>query len=513
MRRLRYLTAAWVVLGLTYACSSDDKSGDANGDVVDPACADETDPPSTLACTGLYASKSTALSADVRAYAPAVPLWSDGAEKSRWIKLPAGTTIDATNPAEWKFPVGTKAWKEFRVGGRRVETRLWQKTDTTVWVNATYAWNEDQTSAVLSKGGDIQLPGGGKYHIPTNTECQQCHRGRTDRLLGFEGPSLGQDGASGWTLSDLVAENRITPAPGNTHLTIGDDGTGKAAAAMGWIHVNCGVTCHNTNSSSIGYAAGMNFRLDATELDGRPSNDFGIRKTSIGQTVVTPQWAGATRIIPGDPDNSLLYQLISRREDNNQMPPIATSVVDTANVENVRAWIAAMGSPPPPADAGTDSGTPEVDAGSDSGTADAGVDAGSDSGTADAGVDAGDAGDAGGRDGGSLCQAGSIAEAEPNDSVATENRLPSASSTFCGRIAAGDLDYVTFTLPPSSPTFSFAIHYTTKGAAAVIDGSIDDGTTFTLDGSNPPVKPGRTYTLAISASAAADYELAIDITP
>lgn len=510
MRRFRYLTAALVVLGLTYACSSSDKSGNANSDVVDPACVDETDPPSTLACTGLYVAKSTsALSADVHPYAPAVPLWSDGAEKSRWIKLPAGTTIDATNPSEWKFPVGTKAWKEFRVGGKRVETRLWQKTDTTVWVNAAYAWNEDQTTAVLSKGGDIQLPGGGTYHIPTNTECQQCHRGRTDRLLGFEGPSLGQEGASGWTLEDLVAENRITPAPSQTHLTIGDDGTGKAAAAMGWLHVNCGVTCHNTNSTSIGYAAGMNFRLDPTELDGRPSNDFGVRATTLDKTVVTPQWAGATRIHPGDPDGSLLYQLISRREDKNQMPPIATSVVDTADVEKVRAWIAAMG-PPPDADAGvdagTDSGAPEVDAGTDASAEDSGTDAA----PVDAGVTDSGASD---RDGGALCQAGSIAEAEPNDSIATENALPSTSSTFCGRIAAGDLDYVTFTLPPASPTFSFAIHDSTKGGAVVIDGSIDDGTTFKLDGTNPPVKAGRTYTLKVSGSAAADYEIAIDITP
>src|SRR5579883_3455610 len=62
-------------------------------------CPDASVPPTTLECTGLYADiASKALAPRARSYAPATPLWSDGAEKQRWIALPPGTTIDATDP-------------------------------------------------------------------------------------------------------------------------------------------------------------------------------------------------------------------------------------------------------------------------------------------------------------------------------------------------------------------------------------------------------------------------------
>ncbi len=83
-------------------------------DGTSSACANGAVPPSTLACTGLYADIVTkTLAPGVRFYAPAVPLWSDAAQKGRWIQLPAGTQIDASDPNEWTFPVGTKVWKEF----------------------------------------------------------------------------------------------------------------------------------------------------------------------------------------------------------------------------------------------------------------------------------------------------------------------------------------------------------------------------------------------------------------
>ena len=62
-------------------------------------------------------------SADVLAFSPQYPLWSDGATKRRWIWLPPGTSIDATRPDAWDFPRGTKLWKEFS-HGRALETRF-----------------------------------------------------------------------------------------------------------------------------------------------------------------------------------------------------------------------------------------------------------------------------------------------------------------------------------------------------------------------------------------------------
>jgi hypothetical protein len=361
---------SFVLMALLGACSSTPMGGvpadggpiadalDAGGPEatpLPPQCADAAVPPSTLECTGLYADLGTkALAAGVEAYTPAVPLWSDGAEKHRWISLPPGARIDTTNPSEWVFPVGTRFWKEFSAGGKRIETRLWQKVRSDYWVNAAYAWNADESAAKLSGGGDIPL-GVGTYHIPTQDECEKCHRGRTEHILGFEQVELGLPGASGITLADLVSRGLLTSPPSATTLAIGDDGTGAAAPALGWLHANCGITCHNGNSNATAYPSGLRFRLDPTQLDGRSSKDFDALRTGVGVAVNAPNWKGQVRIVPGDPEASLLYFLISHRGQGMQMPPIATRLVDLANVALVGRWISLM-----PALPGGDAGPPDA---------------------------------------------------------------------------------------------------------------------------------------------------------
>src|SRR5947209_7643500 len=81
-------------------------------------------PPVHLRETGLYApGSSERIATDALPFSPQYPLWSDGAEKRRWIRLPRGTQIDARDPDHWVFPVGTRIWKEFSLG-RRLETRM-----------------------------------------------------------------------------------------------------------------------------------------------------------------------------------------------------------------------------------------------------------------------------------------------------------------------------------------------------------------------------------------------------
>lgn len=339
-------------------------AADANAAAVLPAeCAKDTaSPPLSLVCTGLYADIATKkIAASNAAYAPAIPLWSDGAAKERWIYLPPGTKIDNTDPNEWLFPIGTKVWKQFSRDGQRVETRLWQKMDATYWVDATYAWSADEAAATRTNGGDIPWGDGGTYHIPTPDECQKCHRGRTDRILGFEQGLLGLAGATGLTLDQLAKEGRLTVAPPSGPLTIGDDGTGLAAPALAWLHVNCGTTCHNSNSGSTAWATKLFMRLDASQLDGRSVKNFDTLTTTIGVPAVTPAWVGKTRIAAHDPSRSLLYQLISHRGTGNQMPPIATDVVDLPDVALVEAWIEQLS--PLPTDGGTD--THHADAATD----------------------------------------------------------------------------------------------------------------------------------------------------
>jgi hypothetical protein len=307
------------------------------------------------------------------------------------VYLPPGT-IDNSSPSEWVFPVGTRFWKEFSVGGKRIETRLFKKVHAGYWVHATYEWNSDDSAALLFAGGDVPVAGGGTWHIPIPSECDKCHNGRSERVLGFEQGLLGLPGATGISLVQLVAEGRLSSPPAQTMLQLGDDGTGLAILPLGWLHVNCGVTCHNTNQGSLAYGAGMNLRLDPLLLDGRSSAGFASLLTTIGVPAQTPSWNGAIRIVPSDPAVSLLVQLISHRGMGIQMPPIATNVVDAADVARVVAWVTSMAPLPALADAGA------VDGGSGMDATMIAVDAGAvDSSVADANgaaidTDAGDSG-------------------------------------------------------------------------------------------------------------------------
>jgi mono/diheme cytochrome c family protein len=99
--------------------------------------------------------------------------------------------------------------------------------------------------------------------------------------------------------------------------------------ARSYLQANC-AQCHVEAGGGNGL---MNLELDAprekTHLFGaKPQHQtFGIAEPLL--------------IAPGDPDRSVLLQRVSRRGPN-QMPPLASSVVDEEAVRMLRNWIAGM---------------------------------------------------------------------------------------------------------------------------------------------------------------------------
>src|SRR5690349_7109351 len=132
--------------------------------------------PRFLSQTGLYAD-AAALKIDSRNrnFSPQYPLWSDGATKRRWVRLPAGSKIDVADLANWELPVGTKFWKEFSFNGKKVETRFLWRTSEDNWVFASYVWNEAQTDAEIASEAGIpniaEIADGKRHGIHSPTEC------------------------------------------------------------------------------------------------------------------------------------------------------------------------------------------------------------------------------------------------------------------------------------------------------------------------------------------------------
>ena len=112
--------------------------------------------PRFLSQTGLYADVAILkIDSRNRTFSPQYPLWNDSATKRRWVRLPAGSSINVADLARWELPVGTKFWKEFSVNGKKVETRLLWRTGKDNWVVASYIWNAAQTDAELASASGL----------------------------------------------------------------------------------------------------------------------------------------------------------------------------------------------------------------------------------------------------------------------------------------------------------------------------------------------------------------------
>jgi hypothetical protein len=306
-------------------------------------CGDDPNDPLMLACTGLYADWPTrTIAAGVRAFAPGTELWSDGADKSRFILLPAGTKIDTSNFDEWSFPVGTKLWKEFRLGGQTIETRFLWKRDYG-WFRTTYAWSLDGASATEMTAGQTNW-NGTSYEIPAQTRCTLCHAGAVDGVLGFDAVGLAQPSATGLVLSQLVREGLLTqPPPG----TIAVPGNATESAALAWLHANCGLACHNRTPTADAFDKGLFLRLQVADLGSVQSTDAWL--TAVGKpSTFQPTGAGGMLLIaPGDIGTSAIYFRISHRDAPDsgtryQMPPVDTHVVSSDGPALVAAWIQSM---------------------------------------------------------------------------------------------------------------------------------------------------------------------------
>ena len=304
-----------------------------------------------LECTGLYASfADRTLSADALAYKPAIEFWSDGAAKLRWLSLPAGTKIDVTSIDEWKFPVGTRVWKEFKVGGKRIETRFYTKLPDDSWKHATYRWSDDESTATRKDTGE-KIPGigpdGGVYEVPDTNACNDCHNGRTDQLLGIEAVNLGLPGATGLTLDALAAGGYLSATPAKTKLALPGDAT--AQAALGFLHTNCGA-CHNDNSNALARSR-AHFLILATELTGTEAvTDLDLYKQAWCQDARMSESDGTPyKYIRGGSTTRSLASVLSgyrvptnEDPDDRQMPPIVTRAVDFTGHAALDAWIATL---------------------------------------------------------------------------------------------------------------------------------------------------------------------------
>lgn len=328
-----------LVLILAACAACDERGGGAPPDsfpdgapaLPDAAAGD----PETLAETGLY-SEGEVLAPGVVEYTVSWQLWADGAEKRRFVLLPAGETIDSSDMDFWSVPVGTKIWKQFSVDGTRVETRfLWKRgPELADWFAVAYGWNAEGTEAVALPDGERDALGT-THDIPRGNDCRRCHERQPDFVLGFSALQL--DHAEGeMNLGALVAAGALSDPPAGSPPYFPLPGDPAAQAALGYLHGNCG-GCHHERSA-IQEQTPLQLRLAVGALGSVAETPAYL--TAVGQQEAKPLGGEVTAIIePHDRPASAVWVRMGIRGNMTGMPPLASEEVDDGGREAVGLWI------------------------------------------------------------------------------------------------------------------------------------------------------------------------------
>ena len=279
-------------------------------------------------------------SARVHPYALNTPLWSDGAEKLRFIYLPEGTQLAADGEGLLQFPVGSAIIKTFAFGEgadrRLIETRvLLHRADG--WTALPYRWNAEQTDASLALTGgrvDLTTPAGEaiSYAIPNKNQCKSCHA-KDGQVIPI-GPKARNLSAQ-W-LGQMAKYGNLDRVPdGAGRLPVWAaraDADPAAPLARAYLDVNC-AHCHQPGGGASN--SGLDLRW---EQDG--AHAIGIMK----RPVAAGRGAGGHdfSVLPGEPDKSILLYRMDSAEPGIAMPELGKSSVDRDGVAVVRRWILEM---------------------------------------------------------------------------------------------------------------------------------------------------------------------------
>jgi len=278
-------------------------------------------------------------------YAPNAGFWSDGASKARWLALPDGQNID-TSAADhdWDFPNGSVLRKDFRIGARLVETRLFMRHTNGNWAGYSYEWNAAGTDATRVVGGKTVAISGQDWIFPSEAQCLGCHTAAAGRSLGLETAQLNGNllyPATGRTANQVVTLNAIqalsppiTADPSALPAMPDPEGTSGTLTerARAWLHTNCAF-CHRPGGPT---PSDMDLRYTTTltatnSCNAQPqAGDLGLPNARI--------------VAPGAPGSSVLLARIGQRNTAEAMPPFASNLVDAQGVQLISAWIGSLAS-------------------------------------------------------------------------------------------------------------------------------------------------------------------------
>lgn len=287
-------------------------------------------------------------------------LFTDYAEKNRFIFLPPGEAMDYKSESVFDFPVGTLISKTFsfymadgdRKNQQPIETRLMIKRKSG-WVASDYLWDLEKKEAYLFLGGTVKemkiIPHNKgdaitvNYGVPNRRQCASCHATDSEFGQGQLSPIGPKAKFLNWAVAleknqliDFEEKKYLKGLPKNSadipSTPIWDKPvTGSLdARAKAYLEINC-AHCHNPvgPAKNTGLYLMTNVPTD-TVMYGRCKPPVAAGLGSGGKLV---------DVKPGYADDSILIYRTSHDGLAVRMPQLGRSVAHKEAVLMLKEWI------------------------------------------------------------------------------------------------------------------------------------------------------------------------------
>ena len=319
------------------------------------------DPPSKLSELGVFTDLNTLeVIPGVVPYTVNSPLWSDGAEKKRWIALPNDGVFDDESEQivfskehDWKFPEGTVFIKQFDLPTEldgsgeltRLETRFFVIGEDGDAYGLTYRWNEEGTEAYLitrEETREIEISEGGEFlyfqklDFPSRAQCMTCHNRNAKLVLGLKTHQLNgemyyphldrtMNQLTFMNESGMFTEKQANITSNIRSYSIVEEEGSLETKVRSYLDANCS-SCHRDGGIPDVY---LDFRFNSSQ---------NIKNYLNFPTASHASSAGGKVIVAGEHEQSELW-IRDASEEDNMMPPLGRNFVDGAYVDSLARWI------------------------------------------------------------------------------------------------------------------------------------------------------------------------------
>ncbi|RYY30666.1 MAG: hypothetical protein EOP46_21335 [Sphingobacteriaceae bacterium] len=310
-------------------------------------------------------------SLNVLPFAPASSLFTDYAQKKRFVWMPDGTQATyISDKVSLDLPVGAALVKTFYydnvqnispAGGTRIlETRVMiKKADG--WIFAEYVWNDEQTEAYYDMEGSFTqiswkdangLERSTDYRLPSLAQCIVCHKSHqtvngvttvTNIPIGIKPQNLNFDYNYGnttqnqlqkWVEMGYLNSNFTPPTAQNSTVNYADASQPVGVRARSYVDINC-AHCHQTErhcdyrpmryafSETAENNANMGVCVNTQDMQGFPT---GLSK------IVTPR----------NTSQSMMYYRLNTTNETYRMPLHGRTIIHDEGLALMREWIGSL---------------------------------------------------------------------------------------------------------------------------------------------------------------------------